>query len=479
MACTTILIGKDASYDGSTLISRNDDSQSGQYTEKKFVSISPDQQPKTYTSVISHCTVELPDDPMRYVCVPNAVEGEGIWAACGVNEENIAVSATETITTNTRVLGADPLVENGIGEEDIVVLTVPYIHSAREGVLRLGALLEQYGTYETNAIAFQDVNEIWWLETIGGHHWMARRVPDNAYVVMPNQLGLDTFDFEDAFDEQKNYLCSKDLKEFISSHHLDLTLHGKFNPREAFGSHDDADHVYNTPRAWYILRYLNPHTYKWDGPDADYTPESDDLPWSLVPEHKVTIEDIKYLQSSHYQGTPYDPYSELGNDPRRGAYRPIGVNRTSFVHIVQIRPYIAEEYRAIYWLGYGCNVFNAVIPLYTNVKTTPAYIANTTGTVTTDNFYWNNRLIGALCDPHYPKTINSIEHYQEAVHSQGHALIEKFDSKLETTDNAVSLCEEANEAVCEMAKKETSKTLGEVLYTASNLMKNSYARSDH
>lgn len=42
-----------------------------------------------------------------------------------------------------------------------------------------------------NSIAFQDVDEIWWLETVGGHHWIARRVPDDCYVIMPNQLGLD------------------------------------------------------------------------------------------------------------------------------------------------------------------------------------------------------------------------------------------------------------------------------------------------
>ena len=87
-----------------------------------------------------------------------------------------------------RVLGADPLVEyvpakddaeeipGGIGEEDIVSVVLPYIHSAREGVMRLGSLLEKYGTYEMNGIAFSDKNEIWWLETIGGHHWIARRV---------------------------------------------------------------------------------------------------------------------------------------------------------------------------------------------------------------------------------------------------------------------------------------------------------------
>ena len=32
MACTTILVGKAASYDGSTMIARNDDSVSGHFT---------------------------------------------------------------------------------------------------------------------------------------------------------------------------------------------------------------------------------------------------------------------------------------------------------------------------------------------------------------------------------------------------------------------------------------------------------------
>ena len=311
MACTTILVGKAASYDGSTMIARNDDSGSGHFTAKKFTVIHPEELPKTYRSVLSHVEIPLPEGALRFTAMPNAVEGKGIWAASGVNAANVGMTATETITSNPRVLGADPLVEyqpakgekpevpGGIGEEDIVYLVLPYIHSAREGVLRLGSLLEQYGTYEMNGIAFQDVNEIWWLETIGGHHWIARRVPDDVYVVMPNQLGIDTFDLEDAFGAQENYLCSADLREFIAKNHLDLSLDGALNPRDAFGSHDDADHVYNTPRAWYMLRYLNPRTWVWEGADADYTPMSDDLPWCTVPERKVTPEDIKYMLSSH------------------------------------------------------------------------------------------------------------------------------------------------------------------------------------
>ena len=153
MSCTTILVGKNASYDGSTLIARNDDSGANGFTAKKFVVIEPHQQQRKYKTVLSNLEIDLPDNPLKYTAMPNAVKGKGIWAASGINEENIAMTATETITSNPRVLGADPLVEydeendipGGIGEEDIVYIVLPYIHSAREGVERLGMLLEKYG----------------------------------------------------------------------------------------------------------------------------------------------------------------------------------------------------------------------------------------------------------------------------------------------------------------------------------------------
>lgn len=494
MPCTTILVGKNASYDGSTMIARNDDSGAGHFTPKKFVVVSPEEQPVHYKSVLSHVEVELPDNPMRYTAVPNAVSGKGTWAASGVNAANVGMTATETITANERVLGADPLVEyipaedgqeeraGGLGEEDLVVLVLPYIHSAREGVKRLGALLEQYGTYEMNGIAFQDVNEIWWLETIGGHHWMARRVPDNVYVMMPNQLGIDSLDLEDALGEQKEYMCSADLREFIEENHLDLSMNGCLNPRDTFGTHDDADHVYNTPRAWFIGRYFNPKTAVWDGPDANYTPLSDDIPWCMVPEKKVTVEDIKYVLSSHYQGTPYDPYGSYGDPSWRGAYRSIGVNRTDFVAILQLRADRPEEFRAVEWLAFGSNAFNTAVPFYANVEKTPEYLANTTKEVTTENFYWSARLIEALADACYGKNLNHIEHYQQAVQSKGHELIAKYDRLQAAEEDAAkraALREAANEEIAAMLRKETGKTLDEVLYDATNHMKNQYARSDH
>ena len=68
MSCTTVLVGRKASNDGSTMIARTDD---GHYDVKKLVVVEPEKQPKKYKTVISHLTVELPDNPLRYTACPS------------------------------------------------------------------------------------------------------------------------------------------------------------------------------------------------------------------------------------------------------------------------------------------------------------------------------------------------------------------------------------------------------------------------
>ena len=558
MSCTTLLVGKMASYDGSTMIARNDDSQSGKYTPKKLIIVTPQEQPRHYRSVISHVEIDLPGDPMRYSAVPNALEGEGIWAGAGVNAANVAMTATETIASNERVLGADPLVvrrpaENGrpeqpggIGEEDLVTIVLPYIRSAREGVLRTAELLEKYGTYEMNGMAFADVNEIWWMETLGGHHWIAKRVPDDRYVVMPNESGIDSFDLADALGEGVDHMCSADLKEFMERNHLDLTMrplqeentpaggeqpggaqtggaqrrtaegnssgavNTVFNPRHAFGTQSDADHVYNTPRAWFMLRYFNPRSAKWDGTDAQFTPRSNDLPWSMRPERKITVEDFKYILSSHFQGTPYDPYNVCGDTSMRGAYRCIGVNRTDFLALLQLRPYMPREIRAVEWLTFGSNVFNSFVPFYPNTDKVPEYLSYTEEDVDTDSFYWSCRLLAALADAHFMSCKFHVERYQIKVMAEAHRILNEADRKVRKVagscmdyhgdmdfytgldeDNCEdvqidagsaaqvqAIIDDANEALAGMLREQTADVLGKVLKETSNHMKNAYARSD-
>lgn len=564
MSCTTILIGKNASYDGSTIIARDDDSGSGRYDPKHLVVVMPEDQPRHYRSVLSHVEIELPDNPCRYTIAPNVLHNRGVLAEAGANEHNVAMSATETISVNERVLAADPMVEfrpavgepdeegyqpeqpGGIGEEDIITLVLPYVTTAREGVARLGKLLETYGTYESNGVIISDVDEIWYVETIGGHHWIARRVPDDCYATIPNQLGIDDFNLADAFGRQREYLCSADLREFIAEYHLDRTMgapvaaggrhaHGsssssartgsharraaaatvaagsdaaasnraaviaaraaalpnRFNPRKVFGNTTPKDHIYNTPRAWYMQRYLNP-SEDWDSPAARYTPESDDIPWCRVPENKVSLEDVDFLLSSHFEGTPYDPYGTKGTPESRHRYRPIGVNRTGHMVAIQLRPYAAAVNRAVLWVSFGSGPFTTIAPFYANVNDTPAYLRDTTPEVSTDNLYWTNRLIAVVADAHWFETHSAIEGYAEGVRAFGHRLVDQTDIQIEemaaeavdavdvaeAAQPAQRALEQSNQQMADYLREHTTKLLNTVVYTASNLMHNSFAMSD-
>ena len=485
-SCTTILVGKNATYDGSTMMARTEDAPAGHFFEKKHVVIKPPDHPKLYKAVSSKFQNDLPDNPLQYTAMPMVrYDDLGTYGEAGVNVKNVAVSATETISSNALVLGADPLVDNGLGEEDILTIVLPYISTAKEGVIKLGEYLEKHGTYEMNGVGFQDENEVWWLETIGGHHFIAKRVPDDSYVVGPNQQGIQFFDFVDAFGEKKDHICSKDMLEFITKNHLDLTFKKaedlakvtKFDVRAALGSHSDFDRVYNTPRAWFMHKYLAPKKYKWEGPNADFTPESDDLPWSLQPDHKITIEDIKYLMSSYYQGTKFNPYGRHGDLSFAGKYRPIGVNRNDFVTLTQIRPYVPDEIKCLEWIAVGSCAFNVFLPQYSRVDDTPKYLRDVTKDVSTETFYWQNRLIGALADPHYNEAMVWIDRYQNKMAAKGHELMNLYDKKyLENKDK--KMLEAANEEICQIFKKETTDVLGKVLHTASLKMKNAYSRSD-
>jgi dipeptidase len=493
MPCTTLLVGRRASADGSPLVARTEDSAAGSFDPKRVVVVRPEDQPRTYTSVIGGRTIGLPEEPLRYTAIPNALPDEGVWGGAGINAANVAMSATETLTSNPRVLGADPLVvrdgesPGGLGEEDFVTLVLPYIRSAREGVERLGALLAEHGTYEMNGIAFSDAQDIWWLETVGGHHWIARRVPEDHYVTMPNQLGIDSFDLEDAEGPGRDHLASPDLRAFLREHHLDLTLRAPgqreavLNPREAFGSRTEHDHRYNTPRAWYMQRTLSPAAEEWDAGRPGASPDSDTLPWSRRPERLLTIEDVKDVLSSHYQGTVFDPYSPRGTDAERRAFRPIGINRHNALAILQIRPDLPESYRSLQWVAYAANPFNTLIPMFTNVEEAPAYLATTDAQVSTDSFYWSSRLVAALADAHHAEVIPAIERYQQRTLALGRAAVHAADGRVAgagAVEDGPALLAAANTEIAERIREATDALLGQVLFTASDRMTNRFSRSD-
>lgn len=469
-SCTTVLVGKKASLDGSTIIARNDDGHEA-LDPQRFVVVNPEQQPRHYKAVLSGLELDLPENPLGYTSTPNAVLTDGIWPAAGINSKNVAMSATETITTNSRILGLDPYVENGLGEEDIVTLVLPYIDSARAGVERLGSLLSQYGTYEPNGIAFADHDEVWWLETIGGHHWAAVRIPDDSYVVAPNRMNIDAFDFD-----SHDTLCSSDLKDWIEDNHLNPDDLGgyetHYNLRHIFGSASIKDSVYNNPRTWYGQNYL--------GEKSD-DPQNAELPFICEATRKISVEDVKFVLSSHFENTKYDVYGTTNTPEERKLFRPIGINRNHSVHILQIRNHVPESLAGVHWLAFGANTFNNVVPFYANVQDTPACYKDAKAEYDPTNMYWLSATTAVLGDSNYnlfvdlrnTYELNTMGKFRELQNQTDQA----FANLAEDTD-ITGFLGQANEKLAQVALQSQTELLGRMVVLGSANMKLRYDFND-
>lgn len=149
--------------------------------------------------------------------------------------------------------------------------------------------------------------------------------------------------------------------------------------------------------------------------------------------------------------------------------------------MIQLRPDRPESFSAVEWLAFASNAFNMLAPFYADVEETPDYLSNTAKEVSTDNCYWTSRLIAAMADASYGKSLIHVERCQERVAAKAHGLINRYDALLaEEEDGAgrMKLKHEANRAVAEMLREEMSDTLGLVLFELSGQMKNAYSRSD-
>lgn len=219
----------------------------------------------------------------------------------------------------------------------MLYLVLPFVKSAKEGVLRLGQLVEKYGSSESNGITFADEDEIWYMETGAGHQWVACRVPDDCYVVAPNMMIIEEIDFADP----DNYLFASGIRDFVEKYHLNPNPNGIFNFRDIFAPKDEADQRCNTPRMWYGQKLFNP--------EIEQEITSFDMPLCRVPVKKIAIEDVQFYLSSHYNGTEYDYLSWKETSEAKKTAWPIAVTTAQECSILQLRPG-KNGYQAIQWL---------------------------------------------------------------------------------------------------------------------------------
>ncbi|KRK78905.1 C69 family dipeptidase [Companilactobacillus nodensis] len=394
-ACSSIMVGKKAAMDGSTYIARNEDNYVAIYPKKFYVEPAVSGQDKTYKSFYNDLTEKLPANGYRYTTSPDANTIEGLYEEDGINEKDVAMSATESVYGNEKVLGYDPLVPEGVAEDSITTLVLPYVDSARAGVKRLGELIAKYGSAESNGVQFSDHDEIWYMEIATGHQWVAIRIPDDCYAFAANQIGIEEIDFSNS----DNYMWSDGIREFVEEHDLNPD-EGKFNFRHIFGTDTKTDHHYNTPRVWFAQKYLNPST-KQD-------PESPELPFLRKPEHKISVEDIQYVLKSHYNETQFDPLGSGSEDDKK-RYRSISLSRTANSHILQLK----NDKLSVEWKCFGIPSFTPFVPFFTNANDTDETYRDISDSMNLKDAYWIYEALSMVVETHYAEFIEEDLDYQK------------------------------------------------------------------
>ena len=460
-ACTTILVGKNASVDGSTMIARNDDTFRP-ITPQKFV-IRPaakNESGRKIKSWLNNFKLDLPENAQAVPAVPNVdYKNRGYYDESGINQKNVAMSCTESTYGNERALAFDPLVKDGLDEDCMQSVVLPYIDSARNGVEYLGKLIAKFGSPAGNSVLFSDKDEIWYMEIVTGHHWVAQRIPDDAYAIAANRVSIELVDFDDS----DNFMWSEGIQEFVAQHHLNVDHQG-WNFRHIFGTYSQQDRFYNTNRVWYGQKYFNP--------EIEQEPTDGDLPFIRRAAKKITREDIEFVLGSHYQNTPYDPFGK-GTEEQKHRFRPIGLNRTQNSHILQIRNDVDHDKAAIMWLCIGGPTFTPFVPFFANMKDTDPSYNNTSMTYNLNDAWWYYKSLAALVETHYPQFVqldtdylNELnQYYRRRVYDVIKAAGAKKGSELTT------YLTKANQETVAYTRKRSEKLWAQMMIDSINMSK--------
>jgi len=384
--CTTIIVGQEQTADGSMIVARSEDWDAMEAKNYEIFE-GTDNGPREFVAKDSPFRCELPEKALGYSAL-SPYNLHGHWGSAGFNTAGVGMSATESIFSSDEVLKHDPLVENGVAENSVFNITLPYVHTAREGVERLGMLIEKYGIAEGFGIGFVDSKEIWYLETACGHRWLACRMPKDQYFVTGNQSRFRTYDPND----KENYLASADLIEFAEKHGLYNPAQGAFDFHEAYARDIKLDTTYNYPRVWGLQQFFSPEIKN------DVTKNT--FPVFAKAAHKVTLTELRTAFRFHYDNTEHDPY--LNSNPKE-PYRPVSIFRTTQTHLLQVRPELPQAIGCVNYVAMGMADLGVFLPLYQGITSYPEAYTKGNGESSDDSAYWKFRKIMVLGMTNYNK----------------------------------------------------------------------------
>ncbi len=400
--CTSILVGKNASTDGSTMTTHTCDCGICDWTFRyvpaaehkegavrkiyhinQYKTWPPEEGLKWERYKDDYTGLDIPQVPRTYAYI------HGMF---GYMNENQVALGESTIGCQKRMRNPTPS-----AKFDITMLTLIAMErakSAREAIQIMGDMGTTYG-YGFNdggeMLAVSDPDEVWifeimpvgplWTPESGkpGAVWCAQRVPDDHVSVTPNESRIGEIDL----DNEDYFMASSNAVSYAIENGFYDPENGKpFNWKRAYSpSLGSAENTQGRRgRLWRFFNLVAPSLNL--GPEI----ESMDLPFSAKPDKKLSVQDVMAITRDKYQGALFDPTEGIKGGPfsnpnyyrgfsideeRYNGPRCICVNNVEYTTITQCRGWLPDPIGGILWLSFGAQDTACYMPLYCGITKLP------------------------------------------------------------------------------------------------------------
>lgn len=427
--CTSITVGKLASSDGSVMTSHTDDS----HRTRSWMDIVPakDHAKGATTPMYKRTACDSFAMPTyKHTEIGQIPQVEHTYqfintAYPSMNEHQLAIG--ESTFGGRDELQSD---EGLIDCQRLDQLMLERCTTARQAIRMAGELTKEYGWNDAGeCLTIADKNEVWHFEIVGpgkgkvGAVWVAQRVPDDHISVNANASTIKEIDL----DNEDYFMASENIYEVAKEN-------GWWKEGETFRFCDvyapgSRKSVASRRREWRVFDLL--------APSLNLSPTSENYPFSVKPDKKVTIEDMIMVFADYYQGTPYDmrrnitaadengkqvisplanpfmPYDQLEIDNVSGSWyhvddetghirflgeRTIARWYTMYGTITQSRSWLPDEIGGVVWLAQDNIASSIYIPVYSNITHLPVSYS-TPGRpngYTTESAWWAFNRLGTL-----------------------------------------------------------------------------------
>ena len=460
-SCTNFLVGKDASVDGSTMISYAADS----YGMFGFLHFSPAADyPEGAMREVKDWDTGRPQGSIPQVAHTYSVVGN-------MNENQVTIGET---TWGGREALWDTV---GIDYGSLIYIALERSKTAREAIEWFITLVNEYGyASEGESFSFGDPNEVWIMDLIGkgpgqkGANWVAVRIPDNAIAGHANQARITTLPQGKAklTKEQKrlqkklNCVCNGDWmwdknviafareKGYFTGADKDFSFQAAYNPFDFSGLY------VCEARVWSFFRHFSSDMDKY----FDYATgktfretngkyEGEHMPLWIIPERKVSAQDMKECMRDEYKGTPLDitqgtdagpwnsklRYGSLGFQLDSVQYwyeRPTATQQTAWSYVAQMRGY--NRY-GIFWFGVDDAACSCYTPMYSCINHIPECFAEGNGdsyTFSPTSAWWTFNLVANWAYTKYSRMYPHIREQQQAWDDKFNTQIAGVDAEAAT-----------------------------------------------